>query len=134
MRALERDPDKRYPTAEALHRDAARFARVARLSTSPFDLSDFMLRLFPRKASTPRDGAVAREPRSGHGDDEPTGQIAIEPRRKVTKGARKKSEQRLSSPRRRIEDPREIGDDLEVETSLEPTDPVIAKRSIARRA
>src|SRR6185369_5511108 len=49
MRALEKDPERRYPTARALQRDLEAFARDNKLQLSPTALGEWMERTFGRK-------------------------------------------------------------------------------------
>jgi serine/threonine-protein kinase len=54
MRALERDPDNRYPTARAMARDLTRFVANAGHGVGLADLADMMDRLFPGGAECDR--------------------------------------------------------------------------------
>jgi serine/threonine protein kinase len=56
MRALERDPDDRYQTAQELFIDLDCFAREERLAVSPYNLADYVGKLFP-KSEEPDEGA-----------------------------------------------------------------------------
>ncbi|WP_437634151.1 protein kinase domain-containing protein [Sorangium sp. So ce854] len=60
LRCLERDRDRRYPTARDLQIDLEAFAREGRLATSALALSSFMSELFGQRVEAWR-GALASE-------------------------------------------------------------------------
>lgn len=59
LRCLERDKEKRYPTARELHADLEAFVREERLAVSSFALSGFMAELFGSRAEAWREALAS---------------------------------------------------------------------------
>ncbi|HTJ41271.1 MAG TPA: protein kinase [Kofleriaceae bacterium] len=67
MRALRRDPDERYPSAQALQLDLERFARKHGMATSMTEIGAYVRGLFPGRVGEPATAGVAKVVRMATG-------------------------------------------------------------------
>ncbi len=73
LRALARDPEQRYPTAQAMQLELEEFARKHRLAVSPVKLGELMREMFVDRMRE-QDAAIARRPTTS----EITGESEVE--------------------------------------------------------